>query len=96
MHRTGRTRKTTSTAVLHPVAVADAAPKRGVKLKHVSTFIMLVAVLCLFAYLAGRVDVSAATSTPAPVQNAEHFTGVQDGERHKGVRHVLGIANCQI
>jgi lactoylglutathione lyase len=26
---------------------------------------MLVAVLCLFAYLAGRVDVSAATSTPA-------------------------------
>jgi predicted enzyme related to lactoylglutathione lyase len=33
-----------------------------VKLKHVSTFTMLVALLCLFAYLAGRVDVSAATS----------------------------------
>jgi predicted enzyme related to lactoylglutathione lyase len=31
---------------------------------------MLVAVLCLFAYLAGRVDVSAATSTPARGRNA--------------------------
>jgi predicted enzyme related to lactoylglutathione lyase len=41
-----------------------------VKLKHVSTFTMLVAVLCLFAYLAGRVDVSAATSTPARAHNA--------------------------
>jgi predicted enzyme related to lactoylglutathione lyase len=55
---------------MHPVAVTDAAPKRGVKLKHVSTFTMLVAVLCLFAYLAGRVDVSAATSTPALVRSA--------------------------
>jgi predicted enzyme related to lactoylglutathione lyase len=36
-----------------------------VKLKHVSTFTMLVALLCLFAYLAGRVDVSAATSVPS-------------------------------
>jgi hypothetical protein len=40
-------------------------PIRGVKLKHVSAFTMLVAVLCLFAYWAGRVDVSAATSVYA-------------------------------
>jgi predicted enzyme related to lactoylglutathione lyase len=60
--RTGRTGKTMSAAALRPVAVIDAMPKRGVKLKHVSTFVMLVALLCLFAYLAGRVDVSAATS----------------------------------
>ena len=38
------------------------------KLKHFSSFIMLVALLCLFAYLAGRVDVSAATS----VSSGEH------------------------
>jgi predicted enzyme related to lactoylglutathione lyase len=52
------------------VALIDVPPRRGVKLKHVSTFTMLVAVLCLFAYLAGRVDVSAATSTPARASNA--------------------------
>jgi predicted enzyme related to lactoylglutathione lyase len=40
------------------------APKRGVKLKHFSNFIMLLALICLLAYLAGRVDVSAATSAP--------------------------------
>jgi predicted enzyme related to lactoylglutathione lyase len=48
-----------------PAAPVAEAPKRGVKLKHVSTFTMLVALLCLFAYLAGRVDVSAATSVPS-------------------------------
>jgi len=53
---------------LSVAAIAD-PPKRGVKLKYVSTFTMLVAVLCLFAYLAGRVDVSAATSTPARGRN---------------------------
>ena len=63
--RTGRTRKPLSVPAPFPTAVLDAAPKRGVKLKHVSTFVMLVALLCLFAYLAGRVDVSAATSAPA-------------------------------
>jgi predicted enzyme related to lactoylglutathione lyase len=57
---TGRTRKTLAVTASTPAI--DAAPKRGVKLKHVSAFTMLVAMLCLFAYLAGRVDVSAATS----------------------------------
>lgn len=51
-----------SVAAPRTVVVVDAMPKRGVKLKHVSTFVMLVALLCLFAYLAGHVDVSAATS----------------------------------
>ena len=54
-----------SAAVRCPVAVVGAMPRRGMKLKHVSTFVMLVALVCLFAYLAGRVDVSAATSAPA-------------------------------
>jgi predicted enzyme related to lactoylglutathione lyase len=64
--RTGRTRKTTP-AYNPPASVTaiEETPKRGVKLKHVSTFTMLVALLCLFAYLAGRVDVSAATSVPS-------------------------------
>ena len=47
------------------IALCEDAPVRGVKLKHVSTITMVVAFLCLFAYLAGRVDVSAATSTTA-------------------------------
>jgi predicted enzyme related to lactoylglutathione lyase len=67
--RTGKTRKTLSAAVPHPVGIVDVVPKRGVKLKHVSTFTMLVAVLCLSAYLAGRVDVSAATSVSSLAQS---------------------------
>jgi predicted enzyme related to lactoylglutathione lyase len=51
------------------------------KLKHVSTITMLLAFLCLFAYLAGRVDVSAATSTAGYMQSAtkEHtmFLGLR-------------------
>ena len=66
--RTGRTGKIMSAAAPRPVAVVEARPIRGVKLKHVSTFVMLVALLCLFAYLAGRVDVSAATSAPTNVR----------------------------
>ena len=65
--RTGRTGKIMSAVAPRPVAVVEARPIRGVKLKHVSTFVMLVALLCLFAYLAGRVDVSAATSAPTNV-----------------------------
>ena len=65
--RIGRTGKIMSAAAPRPVAVVEARPIRGVKLKHVSTFVMLVALLCLFAYLAGRVDVSAATSAPTNV-----------------------------
>jgi predicted enzyme related to lactoylglutathione lyase len=38
-------------------------PAHGMKLKHVSALMMLLAALCLLAYLAGRVDLSAATAT---------------------------------
>jgi predicted enzyme related to lactoylglutathione lyase len=59
----------------------EVKPVRGVKLKHVSTITMAVALLCLFAYLAGRVDVSAATSVPGYRQGAakEHtmFLGLR-------------------
>ncbi len=41
---------------------AETKHVRGVKLKHVSAFTMLVSVICLCAFLAGRVDVSAAKS----------------------------------
>jgi predicted enzyme related to lactoylglutathione lyase len=70
----------TDAAAACVVPVAE-KPVRGVKLKHVSTITMIVAFLCLFAYLAGRVDVSAATSTPGYVQSAakEHtmFLGLR-------------------
>jgi predicted enzyme related to lactoylglutathione lyase len=63
------------------VAPVEVKPVRGVKLKHVSTITMIVAFLCLFAYLAGRVDVSAATSTAGYAQSAakEHtmFLGLR-------------------
>ncbi len=50
-----------------PILVPDLPPKRGVKLKHVSSFTMGVAVLCLLAFLAGRVDISAATADPSDI-----------------------------
>ncbi len=52
------------------IAPVDPKPVRGVKLKHVSTITMVVAFVCLFAYLAGRVDVSAATAAPGYGQGA--------------------------
>jgi hypothetical protein len=36
--------------------LAEPKPVRGVKLKHVSAFTMLLSVLCLCAFLIGRVD----------------------------------------
>jgi predicted enzyme related to lactoylglutathione lyase len=63
------------------IAPVEAKPVRGVKLKHVSTITMALAFVCLFAYLAGRVDVSAATSVPENMQGAakEHamFLGLR-------------------
>ena len=63
------------------VAPVEVTPVRGVKLKHVSMITTIVAFLCLFAYLAGRVDVSAATSTAGYAQSAskEHamFLGLR-------------------
>ena len=63
------------------VSPVEVQPVRGVKLKHVSTITIILAFLCLFAYLAGRVDVSAATSAAGYVQSAtkEHamFLGLR-------------------
>ena len=63
------------------VAPVEEKSVHGVKLKHVSTITMVVAFVCLFAYMAGRVDVSAATATPGYVRGAaeEHamFLGLR-------------------
>jgi predicted enzyme related to lactoylglutathione lyase len=40
-------------------------PVRGVKLKTVSNFVMMTAILCLFAFLAGRTPLTAAGASPA-------------------------------
>jgi lactoylglutathione lyase len=50
-----------------PILVPDLPPRRGIKLKHVSSFTMGVAVLCLLAFLAGRLDISAATAEPGDI-----------------------------
>jgi hypothetical protein len=47
-----------------PVTVQEEKPVRGVKLKTVSAFTMLFALLCLFAFMAGRVDVAATNQPP--------------------------------
>jgi predicted enzyme related to lactoylglutathione lyase len=63
------------------VAPVEVKPVRGAKLKHVSTITLVAAFVCLFAYLAGRVDLSAATSVPGYKQGAakEHamFLGLR-------------------
>jgi predicted enzyme related to lactoylglutathione lyase len=63
------------------LAPAEVEPARGVKLKHVSTITLVAAFVCLFAFWAGRVDVSAATSVPRDKQGAakEHamFLGLR-------------------
>jgi|SRR5580658_395531 predicted enzyme related to lactoylglutathione lyase len=68
-------------SVAAALAPVEEKPVRGVKLKHVSTITMVVAFVCLFAYMAGRVDVSAATATPGYVRGAreEHamFLGLR-------------------
>jgi predicted enzyme related to lactoylglutathione lyase len=70
-----------SEAAAAAVARVEEKAVRGVKLKHVSTATIVLAILCLFAYLAGRVDVSAATSAPGDGQGAakEHtmFLGLR-------------------
>jgi predicted enzyme related to lactoylglutathione lyase len=50
---------------------------RGVKLKHVSAFTMVVSVICLSAFLAGRVDVSAAKSVRGDAKEHPMFLGLR-------------------
>jgi predicted enzyme related to lactoylglutathione lyase len=63
------------------VSPVELKPVRGLKLRHVSSITLVVAFVCLFAYLAGRVDVSAATSVPGYMQGTakEHtmFVGLR-------------------
>jgi predicted enzyme related to lactoylglutathione lyase len=62
-------KKVASHAVESAPLIPQTKPARGMKLKHVSALTMLLAALCLLAYLAGRVDVSAATAGPALTTN---------------------------
>jgi predicted enzyme related to lactoylglutathione lyase len=56
---------------------AEIKPVRGVKLKHVSAFTMLVSVICLCAFLAGRVDVSSAKSARGDAKEPTVFLGLR-------------------
>lgn len=59
----GRGRKKIAPHAAEPAPIiAEIKPVRGMKLKHVSALTMVLAALCLVAYLAGRVDTSAATN----------------------------------
>jgi len=63
-----RSRKTTARKALGPVIVpaAPAKPPRGMKLKTVSRIVVLFALVCLGAFLAGRPPVSAARADAVP------------------------------
>jgi predicted enzyme related to lactoylglutathione lyase len=66
----GRGRKRTASRVVESApAVLQMKPAGGMKLKHVSALTMVLAAICLLAYLAGRVDSSAATAPPAAIRN---------------------------
>lgn len=70
--RTGRSGKNARQIELRAASLPTGTkPVRGVKLKHVSAFTMLVSVVCLCAFLAGRVDVSSARSARGDAK--EHF-----------------------
>lgn len=64
-----RRKKTASHAVESVPVIPETKPTRGMKIKHVSALTMVLAALCLLAYLAGRVDTSAATAPPAAAVN---------------------------
>jgi predicted enzyme related to lactoylglutathione lyase len=64
-----RHKRTASHAVESVPVIPEMKPARGMKMKHVSALTMVLAALCLLAYLAGRVDTSAATAPPAAAMN---------------------------
>jgi lactoylglutathione lyase len=64
-----RRKKTPSHAVESVPIIPETKPARGMKMKHVSTLTMVLAAICLLAYLAGRVDTSAATARPSATMN---------------------------
>ncbi|MFZ0520668.1 MAG: VOC family protein [Candidatus Acidiferrales bacterium] len=64
-----RCKKTASHAVESVPVIPETKPARGMKLKHVSALTMVLASICLLAYLAGRVDTSAATARPSATMN---------------------------
>jgi len=63
-----------------PVTLPEEKPVRGVKLRTVSAFTMLFALLCLFAFMVGRVDVAA---TNQPPKTAKASTSISKaGHKH--------------
>ena len=77
----GRGRKKMASHVVESTPLLpQTKPARGMKLKHVSALTVVLATICLLAYLAGRVDTSAATAAPATMNDAkEHpmFLGLR-------------------
>jgi predicted enzyme related to lactoylglutathione lyase len=76
--RTGRSGKIARRMELQAAGLpVEIEPVRGVKLKHVSAFTMLVSVICLSAFLAGRVEVSAARSARGDAKEQPMFLGLR-------------------
>jgi predicted enzyme related to lactoylglutathione lyase len=76
--RTSRSGKITRQMELQAASLpTEIEPVRGVKLKHVSAFTMLVSVICLSAFLAGRVEVSAARPVKGDSKEQPMFLGLR-------------------
>ena len=76
--RTRSSREITRPMELQAVSLpTEIKPVRGVNLKHVSAFTMVVSMICLCAFLAGRVDVSAAKSVGGDTKEHPMFLGLR-------------------
>lgn len=66
-YQSRKRRRKTLPAKLHcePVTAEPQRPVRGVKLKTVSNFVMMTAIICLLAFLAGRTPLTAAGASAA-------------------------------
>ncbi|HTV57737.1 MAG TPA: VOC family protein [Verrucomicrobiae bacterium] len=79
-----KTRRRGNPPAITPHSTADAPPERpvrGVKLKTVSNFVIMVSILCLLAFLAGRTPLTAAGAAPAQkVKESAMFLGLRTGK----------------
>jgi hypothetical protein len=79
-----------ATPISHEVAQEEAKPVRGVKLKTVSAFTMLFALICLAAFMAGRPPISAAGAAQSAAFRERH--GNPQSLRHDDARRLFGRA----
>ena len=95
-----RSKQSVKLSLVSPAVVPGEKSVRGVKLKTVSAFTMLFALLCLFAFMAGRVDVAAMSQPPmvakarpsVPKARASHKRSMPEGTKGAIARDSVRLA----